>query len=439
MRFIVFFSISLACLVHCFQSHQKLLPLSLNRCDYSFCSSVPFGLTKSAWEQGSKGNKGRSSLILAAMENNRANNNISPPSQDIEELYRQAMEEDAEWFRTYITPKLGRDNSYGEEKSRVEDDNSTRGGNVKVDESRAREHYDNKSPLKDQMESQSGKSFMQQSSTPESSGKFGNETVDIVAQQQKRATLKEEKMEASEKISHRTRLMKDAPNDPFYTDEQKDSPRQQPDWPSQIPSKRRRRLDVEDQDLLLDQQGNRKMKRRDTTTIRQRYGKEKTPSSEELPGTKFWPGIRPFKDALRSELYLRASILDLFGNRFRKLKQPLKMEGKMRYKLYSSWLKLLKNGIGEPILSLDYEDERRSRNDTPKKKYYGEQTATRRRRNSKMRQEEDEVESSDERKGLKKSIKRSGRDDATSGGSRRSFAAEKDFEHSRFRDTVDDT
>lgn len=40
--------------------------------------------------------------------------------------------------------------------------------------------------------------------------------------------------------------------------------------------------------------------------------KEKN-QNEELPGTRFWPGTNPFKEALRSEMYLRASILDLFS------------------------------------------------------------------------------------------------------------------------------
>jgi len=41
--------------------------------------------------------------------------------------------------------------------------------------------------------------------------------------------------------------------------------------------------------------------------------KTKKNQNEELPGTRFWPGTNPFKEALRSEMYLRASILDLFS------------------------------------------------------------------------------------------------------------------------------
>ena len=41
--------------------------------------------------------------------------------------------------------------------------------------------------------------------------------------------------------------------------------------------------------------------------------KTKKNQNEELPGTRFWPGTNPFKEAFRSEMYLRASILDLFS------------------------------------------------------------------------------------------------------------------------------
>jgi hypothetical protein len=379
-------------------------------------SSLQLLRVKSILELRSRDRK-RSLFLLAAVSmksRTTSSLNSSKTSPDIEELYRQAMEEDKEWFHTYIAPKLDKD-KYGEENRKAATND---------DDSRVREN-DNALSFRD----------------PEEAKKdLGDETMNVMARARQPTLSAEVRMEESERKASRARLMKDATKDPIYTDEQQNKSRQQQEILR--PTRRRRRLDSEDVGVV-DQENNPKGKRRDPNTNtsidqQQRYRrKEKYPADGELTGTRFWPGLRPFKDALKSELYLRASILDLFGGRFRKLKQPLKMEGKMRYQLYSSWLKLLKNGVGEPILDLDYEKDRMPRDTIAKNRTFGEQMIRRRKRRNSMGEEE--VNSFDAREGLR-IRKTMGKNpgDITSGGSRRFLAKGRDLDYSRFRDNVDD-
>lgn len=407
MRFIYFFSFSLAASVHCFQSYHKMPSLQL--------------LTvKSTLEHRNRSRNRKRYLFLfaAVTTKSRATNrnsslNSSQSSPDMEELYRQAMEEDTEWFHTYIAPKLEK------EKDGVIRKTFTRDANE--DDSRVRENND----IIFLREPKEGKKDLV------------DETKNVIVARARQPTLSvEDRMESYERKVPRARFMNDVPKDPIYTDEQLDKQRQQQELPRPT-TRRRRRMDSDDLGVL-DQESNQKVNRRDTdanTFIDQQQRhrrKEKKPAHEELTGTRFWPGLRPFKDALKSELYLRASILDLFGGR--KLKQPLKMEGKMRYQIYSSWLKLLKNGIGEPILDLDYEKDRMLRKSTSKKRNYGEENTRRKRRNT---MGEEEVRRLDTREGLRTKFGRNP-GDIISDGSRRFLARERDLEYSRLRDNMDD-
>ncbi len=401
MRFIYYFGFSLAASVHCFQSHHQMSSLQLLK-------------VKSILELRSRDRK-RSLFLLASSVSTKSRTtsslNSSQTSPDMEELYRQAMEEDKEWFHTYISPKLGKD-KYGEE---------NRKRAINDDDSRVRENDD----IVSFRDPEEGKKDLD------------DETMNIMARARQPTLSAEERMEESDRKASRVRLMKDATKDPIYTDEQQNKSRQQQEILR--PTRRRLRLDSEDVGVL-DQENNPKGKRRDPNTNtsidqQQRYRrKEKKPANGELTGTRFWPGLRPFKDALKSELYLRASILDLFGGRFRKLKQPLKMEGKMRYQLYSSWLKLLKSGVGEPILDLDYEKDRIPRDSIAKNRNYGEQTIRKRKRRNSMGEEQGNR--FDAREGLRNTIGRNP-GDITSGGSKR-VLAKRNLEYSRSKDYVED-
>jgi hypothetical protein len=68
---------------------------------------------------------------------------------------------------------------------------------------------------------------------------------------------------------------------------------------------------------------------------------KKRTEDETLVGNKWWPGLEPFREALKDETRVRAQIL---GPSFTEI---LKQEGKWRYGLYKDWLKLLKDGVGD--------------------------------------------------------------------------------------------
>ena len=244
---------------------------------------------------------------------NKSNDNL-----DIEDLYRQAMEEDAEWFKTFVLPNIA-----------------------------------NPSEL------QANESFNEE-----------NDKVNTITPQDLRV-IRDEEVSSRNNKSLRERSKSNAYLYSKYEDEEGPprSPRNDPfvqQKPSIVdkerqPVQRRNKLDLDGAPFLNRDIDNSASKRASNTSKKQRKTKN---HNEELPGTRFWPGTNPFKEALRSEMYLRASILDLFGTRFRSLKEPLKTEGRWRYQLYSSWLKMLKSGIGDPIFSLNYEDEQ------PKNEYY---------------------------------------------------------------------
>jgi len=271
--------------------------------------------------------------------------NNSNDKLDIEDLYRQAMEEDAEWFQTFVLPNLANAAATSEGQNFIK-------------------FTDN-----DPTELQANESSNEE-----------NDKVNTITPQDLRS-IREEEVSSRNNKSLRERSKSTASLYDQY-EEKEAPPRSQRNdrfvqqkrsivGNGSQPVQRRNKLDSEGASFLNRGIDNRESKRASNTGKQQRKQKN---HNEELPGTRFWPGTNPFKEALRSEMYLRASILDLFGKRFRSLKEPLKTEGRWRYQLYSSWLKMLKNGIGDPVFSLNYEDEQ------PRNEYYQSPRSERTRR-----------------------------------------------------------
>ena len=338
---------------------------------YQSCSL----LRKSCYKTGLHTLFGRRNPIVLATPNDGPSS-----TPDIDELYRQAMEDDAEWFRTYVSIDL-----LGQEQKSTSK-NTTSVSVAPPVESAIKQNEPETRNAKEQQQEEEREDTQLKAKEEE----MIDETLDsfVVSTQQKLEALGYTEDEISRINPHAVERILQNEIPPFrrekgelrsnekVEEEEEEEERLRPPRPPQK-GVRRRPVDEdfnggEEGEVIRRQrqkrsQGERSIPKRPSyvdsdmgyrtdrprstgsyrSASKQRaMSKERATRAlrkredEELTGTRWWPGLAPFREALRSETYFRASIL---GPKF---KGALKKEGKWRYQLYKDWLKLLKSGVG---------------------------------------------------------------------------------------------
>ena len=232
--------------------------------------------------------------------NNNNNNNNSQEKENLlwlDEAHKLAMEEDEEWYRTFILNE-----------SNDDDDDS-------VDETDWNSSIDTSENDSNRNDEAKVSSFQKRNSMESTT----NHRRRMRQERQSSSSMKTDRND----ILSRQRLSNYRDDQDNYSD----------------------RNSLSDRDLILDERRRtrmasdvRKLPRKKRIPMRSRNGKR---VDNIEPDGKFWPNLPTFKQFLRQESELRLMIL---GPGFA---DTIRDEASWRLKLYEQWLVLLEDGYGE--------------------------------------------------------------------------------------------